>query len=48
MHGAVAALGGNIFVEGVLGDILHIVGVFSYFLHEFAWQEHEREAVTRK
>ena len=36
MHGAVAALGGNIFVEGVPGDTLHVVGVFSYFLHAFA------------
>ena len=44
---AVAALGGNIFIEGVPGDTLDVVGVFSYFLHAFAWKEHEREAVTR-
>jgi len=41
VHGAVAALGGNVFVEGVPGDALHVVGVFSYFLQAFAWQEHE-------
>ena len=37
VHGTVTALSGNIFVEGVPGDALHVVGVFSYFLYTFAW-----------
>ena len=36
VHGAVTALRGNVFVEGVPGDTLDVVGVFSYFLHAFA------------
>ena len=36
VHGAVAASGGNISVEGVPGDTLHVVGVFRYFSHVFA------------
>ena len=37
VHGAVDALGGNIFiVEGVPGDTFHVVDVFSHFLPTFA------------
>ena len=48
MHGVVTPLSGNIFVEGVLGDTLHVVDVFGCLLHAFAWEGREQGAAIRR
>jgi hypothetical protein len=37
VHGAIAALSGNVFIQWIPSDSLNIVVMFSYLLHTFAW-----------
>ena len=35
VHGAITALRGNVFIQGVPGNALHIVTVFGYLMNTF-------------
>lgn len=48
MHGAVAALRGNVFIQGVPSNALHIVTVFCNLVNTFTWMDARQIKVKKR